>query len=350
MLGADEEQAGYRVISDSVDWQKRKGIDLWDRPLPRDVYSARHRRGGNFGVFSGGDLLAVVSIVRGAPAYWTAEAGEPDAAWVCTLATAESHHGRGVGRAAVDMAVDYLKRRGEPEAWLDCKPGFLEEFYKSAGFWRVRRQSVAMARPDLPCRCLEVVLMRQDLWPGVLIRSAVEEDVPAMAAIRGREALHRDRISASDGKTLRCLVVENGAEVVGFGCLVLRQPPTWPPMPHLPEMVDLNIAPDYRGRGLGSRLIREMERITRAEGHADVGMAADPDANPRALNLYRRLGYAALSDKPVEDRWEFTDSDGTRHERREMLIFLRKTLPCRKTAGQEKGLPEERPPDDNQHC
>lgn len=97
-------------------------------------------------------------------------------------------------------------------------------------------------------------------------------------------------------------------------------------MPHLPEMVDLNVAQALRGQGLGSRLIREMERLTRAAGFADLGVAVDPAKNPRALTLYRRLGYIPLSETPVEDRWEFIDSDGVRHEGREMLIFQRKKL------------------------
>lgn len=69
----------------------------------------------------------------------------------------------------------------------------------------------------------------------------MDDDVAGMALIRGREALHRDRIlAAADASTLRVLVIEEAEEIVGFGCLVLRQPPSWPPMPHLPEMIDLN--------------------------------------------------------------------------------------------------------------
>jgi hypothetical protein len=43
-----EEDAGYRVICDTVDWLRSKDIDLWRKPLPRDVYAARQQRGENY--------------------------------------------------------------------------------------------------------------------------------------------------------------------------------------------------------------------------------------------------------------------------------------------------------------
>ena len=47
-LDDSEEGAGYAVIRDSVRWQKARDIDLWEQPLPREIYSARHVRGENF--------------------------------------------------------------------------------------------------------------------------------------------------------------------------------------------------------------------------------------------------------------------------------------------------------------
>jgi len=40
-LSYDAEDGGYQVICDAVDWQKAKGIRLWDTPPPREVYARR---------------------------------------------------------------------------------------------------------------------------------------------------------------------------------------------------------------------------------------------------------------------------------------------------------------------
>lgn len=62
------------------------------------------------------------------------------------------------------------------------------------------------------------------------------------------------------------------------------------------------------------------------EEEAGYRAIVDSEKRSRALTLYRRLGYVPLSETPVEDKWEFTDSDGVKHEGREWLIFLRKAF------------------------
>ena len=91
-------------------------------------------------------------------------------------------------------------------------------------------------------------------------------------------------------------------------------------------MVDLNVREDMRGQGLGSTLILEMERLARESGHVEMLVGVDPESNPRALALYRRLGYVAIDPRPVEDRWDYVDSDGVRHAGVEWTIHLRKGL------------------------
>lgn len=55
-------------------------------------------------------------------------------------------------------------------------------------------------------------------------------------------------------------------------------------------------------------------------------IAVEPERNPRALALYERLGYQAVDKEPVEEHWEFVDSDGVRHSGTEWLIRTRKEL------------------------
>ncbi|MCZ7546305.1 MAG: GNAT family N-acetyltransferase [Anaerolineae bacterium] len=76
---------------------------------------------------------------------------------------------------------------------------------------------------------------------------------------------------------------------VGFGLLTL-----WP---HAAEVSDLTVAPALRGQGIGTALLRHLERAARAmqAERLEIGVAA---RNTRALALYRRLGF--VEDRQVE--------------------------------------------------
>ena len=57
------------------------------------------------------------------------------------------------------------------------------------------------------------------------------------------------------------------------------------------EMVDLFVTEDERGRGIGTKLIRECEKRAKAKGFSRIWLAVNPEDNPRARQLYERLGY-----------------------------------------------------------
>lgn len=157
-------------------------------------------------------------------------------------------------------------------------------------------------------------------------RDARADDVEALAALRYGHTMHRDRVRDADGTTMRYLVAVEDDQVVGFGVLVLAQPPAWPAMRHIPQMVDLYVKPERRSRGIGTCMIRTMEQLAAAAGSDAILLGVDPESNARALALYQRLGYESIDKKPVEDRWSFTDSDGVVHRGVERIIHMRKML------------------------
>lgn len=55
---------------------------------------------------------------------------------------------------------------------------------------------------------------------------------------------------------------------------------------------DLAVLPDWRGQGIGRRLLRAAEAIARARGCCKLTLEVRED-NPAALALYSRLGYGA---------------------------------------------------------
>jgi ribosomal protein S18 acetylase RimI-like enzyme len=82
-------------------------------------------------------------------------------------------------------------------------------------------------------------------------------------------------------------VALDGDRVVGW-CDVT--PPDRPTMQHC-GVLGLGLLPEWRGRGLGERLLREALDASRAFGFSRVELSVRQD-NRRAIALYRRLGFA----------------------------------------------------------
>ena len=164
---------------------------------------------------------------------------------------------------------------------------------------------------------------------NLLVRDATENDLEALIGLKNPEALHRDRLRDAQQPTFRYLVVEVQNQVIGFGCLVFARPSSWSDsvdIDHLPQMVDLLIAPIHRGQGRGTYLIQKLEQIALGQGETNMYVAVDPIDNPRAHKLYHRLGYQALQNEPYLKHWEFTDSSGVVHAGDDWIIDLVKNL------------------------
>jgi len=158
------------------------------------------------------------------------------------------------------------------------------------------------------------------------IREATEVDVPALERVKALGgAGHRDRIIHDADIPMRVLVAEEDGEIVGYAFLVLATLPFWTPR-YAPQLVDLQVHEDRRDRGIGAALVRASEKCIREQGGTALFLAVDPDHNPRALALYRRLGFRPLATRPVDEPWRFTDSAGIEHSGVDHVIYLEKTL------------------------
>ncbi len=69
----------------------------------------------------------------------------------------------------------------------------------------------------------------------------------------------------------------------------------------------LRVMTPFQGRGIGTALIHEAERLLRDRDYESVSIAAAKD-NPGAKRLYERLGYQVY----MEDagRWSYVDHEG----------------------------------------
>jgi ribosomal protein S18 acetylase RimI-like enzyme len=109
-----------------------------------------------------------------------------------------------------------------------------------------------------------------------------------------------------EGRGIGLVLVTDEDQAVGYGQLTL-----WP---NVAEISDLVVAQNLRGRGLGTALIQMLVRQGRALGahEFEIGAAL---TNPRAVTLYRRLGF-------LDSHTILTHTDG-KHEK---VLYLRLTL------------------------
>lgn len=61
---------------------------------------------------------------------------------------------------------------------------------------------------------------------------------------------------------------------------------------NIPEISDLNVLPDFRGQGIGTKLIQACEDIAKKHGHSEIGLGVGMTADyGNAQRLYVQLGY-----------------------------------------------------------
>ena len=70
----------------------------------------------------------------------------------------------------------------------------------------------------------------------------------------------------------------------------------------------LRVYPKEQGKGIGSKLILEMEKLLKKKGFFEVFISVHVD-NPQAQKLYERLGYKIIKQDVIEE-WEYADDAG----------------------------------------
>jgi len=71
--------------------------------------------------------------------------------------------------------------------------------------------------------------------------------------------------------------------------------------PEYPDIEDLYTKESERGKGYGSKLIAECEKLTMEKGFNKIGLAVNPDENCSAHKLYKKLGFKDTGEKPYVD-------------------------------------------------
>lgn len=158
------------------------------------------------------------------------------------------------------------------------------------------------------------------------IRDATDADAEQLALLKPTRALHRDRIRQARRGACRYFAADSQGLVVGFGLLYLRPEQGWRRTDHVPLLIDLFVHPRYRSRRIGTTMVETMARAAAELGFEDLYLTVEPERNPRAVELYYRLGFVPLQKEPFLDSYRFTDSGGKTHQGEEWVIEMHKRL------------------------
>lgn len=211
--------------------------------------------------------------------------------------------GRGVENLLVEALVEEFRHRGLPGVVCECLP-FCEidaaEAFAGMGFTTIRR--LLMMAP-LDASGLAPPSQEGGLCEGAALQDAAQVIVDAYAGDPGRELhaevrsqrrAHRFLEQALAGRFgtvrpgyVRMLSREGQPAAVVVGCEVA---------PGVGFVLQVAVAPRFRGAGLATQLIRELAERFRQAGLTRVGLGVTV-SNP-ARRLYERLGFETV--RPVD--------------------------------------------------
>ena len=161
----------------------------------------------------------------------------------------------------------------------------------------------------------------------VVIRPLQEEDLPGLewdgVYAKYRKVFRQSFDDAERGQRI-LLVAVAGDEIVGQVFVQLTSSETrYADGAVRGYLYALRVRPPWQGQGLGTRLIAAAEEALLALGFGVAVIAAGKD-NPRAYQLYVRLGYQTFAEDPGV--WYFTDVNGVRQTMEEPCWVMQKNL------------------------
>jgi GNAT superfamily N-acetyltransferase len=145
------------------------------------------------------------------------------------------------------------------------------------------------------------------------IRRARPADLDVLIGELGQQRFFDDRFSRQSKRLGILLTAWRDVRPIGVIYLWLEDAEEAELREHLPDTPILNhleIHPEHRGRGTGTKLIKAAERRVRKLGFRRVALAVEV-TNRRAAKLYKRLGYERWPHPNVRC-YSLTDGNGKR--------------------------------------
>lgn len=156
----------------------------------------------------------------------------------------------------------------------------------------------------------------------VVIRNGTERDLPAMeweGEYRRYRRLYRLAMDEAKAGRRFVLVAEVSGRIIGQIIVQLNRADST----GTGYLYAFRVRPEWRNRGIGTRLILEAEAALMGLGFRRTLIAVARD-NPGARRLYERLGYSLFAEDAGE--WSFVDDRGRLQRVVEPSWLLEKVL------------------------
>ncbi|MGF7050321.1 GNAT superfamily N-acetyltransferase [Paenibacillus sp. DS2015] len=150
------------------------------------------------------------------------------------------------------------------------------------------------------------------------IRVATVNDIDGLCSIRNNKDLFNSYLTQQENKEAILFVAEMDNMVLGFGVLRLTGK-------LIPKLSDLYVKQMYRGKGIGSELIRYRERLAKELSYIEMYVSVDPIENPNMIKLISKHGYYAIS-APYSKNAIYFNEDGSSFKKTYKRIDLKKLL------------------------
>lgn len=212
---------------------------------------------------------------------------------ISVVAVAPEYEGQGIGARLLEWTEGRERELGRSEhrQWIGSGNERGKALLQAAGYelsrsyWRLGlrledlRDRPRTAPEGMRLRPLEI---EQDAVPLHALDDASFASAPDYHPTSLR-AFREERLGALDVDPQLSRVAELGGRIAGF--LLARR---WDDV-RVGFVDNLAVHPDYQGNGIGTALLADAFRLFRAAGleDAQLGVAS---SNPRALNVYERLG------------------------------------------------------------
>ncbi|MEN6571065.1 MAG: GNAT family N-acetyltransferase [Anaerolineaceae bacterium] len=162
----------------------------------------------------------------------------------------------------------------------------------------------------------------------LVIRKVKDCDLEDLCRIRfaDRPEVHLKRIRQSLAGEIDYLVAEVDGHLAGYALLLLKAPSDWlDETSRFPRLIDLYVDKALRNQGTGRAIVKEAEEITLQHGFNELNLSVAPLTNPRAHQLYQKLGYVPVQNQTYIKK-QTTQSDGQTDAVEVTLIDLVKVL------------------------
>ena len=222
----------------------------------------------------------------------------------------DSKRGRGLGKTLVSMSVKYaFETLGATKVSLgvfENNPSAIH-CYEVAGFHRVSRQDTE----SYPClgetwNCIEM-----EQYADAIIRDIKSDEIPLLTEFL-YEAIFQPQDAPEVSRTVLqepmiwayvngfgsrtgdfCRVAIIGGAIVGaawsrLGCSYGKVDAS------IPELA-ISLYPEYRGRGIGSRLLESLLNTLCEKGYEQVSLSVDK--TNYAVSIYRKFGFETIVER-----------------------------------------------------